>query len=269
MRIVCPVCGNYNAQCEWDMDSDGAAYTWITWHHYCPHCKYEVRKVDQWMYNYEDVEHCQLPDHRTPPSEGEGYRQTVQYALNRDINTRSPLQEEIDRLRVQLKEKLDKLELLELGQQASKEGGVFISYAHADQDVASKIASRFDSDRVSYWLDEKEIDVGQVIDKAISEGIQKSWAFLILVTPASIASRWVERELDEAAHEETLGKKIVLPVIAKIKSEDVPPRLRRKFYVDLTSDFEKGYTRLLRSIKRYQTAMRGNQTQIDQVGLSD
>lgn len=115
-----------------------------------------------------------------------------------------------------------------------------------------QIVDRFQIDGINYWLDDKDILVGQVIEKAISEGIQKSWFFLVVLTPISVSSRWVERELNEASHEEIEGKKIVLPVIANgLKLEQLPPRLRGKLYVDLTSNFEDGYEKLKRSITKY------------------
>jgi hypothetical protein len=132
-------------------------------------------------------------------------------------------------------------------------GGVFISYAHADSDIVDELAARLAADNINYWRDDKDLLVGDVIDKAISRGIQQSVLFLIVLTPASITSKWVERELDEAAHEEADGVKIVMPVVAKgLAREAVPPRLRRKLYVDISGSlFESGYGRLVHSIRRH------------------
>jgi hypothetical protein len=77
-------------------------------------------------------------------------------------------------------------------------GGVFISHSHADKDIVTELIHRFEKDSINYWLDDKELLVGQVIDKAVSAGIQENWLFLILLTPTSVRSAWVERELDEA-----------------------------------------------------------------------
>lgn len=104
----------------------------------------------------------------------------------------------------------------------------------------------------------KEILVGDVIDRAISEGIQKHSLFLVVLTPSSIASRWVQRELDEASHEAVERGKIILPVIAKgIGVGDVPGNLRRLKCADFNNNFKSSYDGLLRSIKlhlrRFQT----------------
>ena len=135
---------------------------------------------------------------------------------------------------------------------ASEKGGVFISYSQSDKGIVDKITDRFESDNIHYWRDEKDLLIGQVIDKAISEGIQRSWFFLVLITPNSIHSKWVEREFDEASHEEIEGKKIILPVIGNgMNPSELPARLRRRAYADLNQDFEYGYDKLKRSIYAY------------------
>lgn len=130
------------------------------------------------------------------------------------------------------------------------DGTVFISYSHKDRRFVDRLAARFSRDRIGFWLDEKEILVGDVIDRAISEGIQKNSLFLVVLTPSSIASKWVQRELDEAAHEATEGNKIVLPIIAKgLAVEGIPARMRRFKLADFNKNFDSSYSTLLRSIK--------------------
>jgi hypothetical protein len=62
-RIQCPKCGSTRATCNWASDSDGAAWTWITWTHNCPVCGHFASIETQWPYDFEDTEHCQLPEH--------------------------------------------------------------------------------------------------------------------------------------------------------------------------------------------------------------
>jgi hypothetical protein len=141
-------------------------------------------------------------------------------------------------------------ELAEFDERASKLGGVFISYSHDDKDVVDSLVTRLEGDNINYWRDEKDLLIGDIIEKAVSKGIQQSRLFLVVLTPRSVQSRWVERELDEAAFEEAEGRKVILPVLAKkLRSTDVPPRLRRIRHVDIGSNFESGYTQLIRSIR--------------------
>jgi len=76
--------------------------------------------------------------------------------------------------------------------------GVFVSYSHRDSEFVHLLTERFARDQIEYWRDEKDLLVGEVIDKAISDGIQRQALFLV-VSPASVSSNWVSRELDEAS----------------------------------------------------------------------
>jgi hypothetical protein len=142
---------------------------------------------------------------------------------------------------------------LELFVESQKNGGgVFISYSHADTDIVIQISKKFQEDNISHWIDEKDILIGEVIDKEISKGIQNNFLFLVVLSPSSIKSKWVEREFDEASYEEIEGKKFILPVVVNgLPDVDIPARIRRKLYVNLSNDFEAGYQKLRKSIVSY------------------
>lgn len=128
-------------------------------------------------------------------------------------------------------------------------GGVFISYSHADSAFVDQLTTRLASDHIEYWRDEKDILVGDVVDAAISRGIQTNALFLIVLSPVSINSRWVQRELDEAAHEATEGNKLLLPILANgLDINVLPARLRRFKCADFNSEFDRPYALLARSI---------------------
>lgn len=126
---------------------------------------------------------------------------------------------------------------------------VFISYSHKDSAFVDRLSERLISDSVAIWRDERDILVGDVIDRAISDGIQKNSMFLVVLTPNSISSSWVQREIDEAAHEAAEGHKIVLPIVTNgLSPLDVPARLRRLKCAEFGADFESAYGLLWRSI---------------------
>jgi transcriptional regulator with XRE-family HTH domain len=143
-------------------------------------------------------------------------------------------------------------DLADFDSKSDTAGGIFVSYSHVDADVVDAIAGRFEEDGINYWRDEKDMYVGEVIDQAISKGIQQSLLFMIVLTPASINSRWVERELNEASFETIEGRKVLLPVVAKdLRIGDIPPRLRSRLFVDLSANFDAGYARLRDSIRHH------------------
>lgn len=146
-----------------------------------------------------------------------------------------------------LQERLRELEARESS--SSVEGGIFISYCHDDGSFVDDLTSRLAKDKVTYWRDEKDLLVGEVIDAAISRGIQANALFLVVLSPSSINSSWVNRELDEAVHEATEGRKVLLPVlVAGLTTENLPPRIRRFKCADFNSSFSNAYSLLLKSI---------------------
>jgi hypothetical protein len=159
---------------------------------------------------------------------------------------------QLEKQEAQLRQQRIRLrELAEFDRQSNIVGGVFISYSHDDMDIVDALTRRLDADKINYWRDEKDLFVGEVVDKAISKAIQDSRLFLIVLTPKSISSKWVDRELDEAAHEETEGRKIILPVVKNLSPEQIPARLRRKLYVDMSKSFDDGYAKLAKSIRHH------------------
>jgi hypothetical protein len=244
-NIKCPICNDINATCETTVESDGINWTWVTWQHNCNHCGYSVKKVTQDPYNFENVSACPIPGHQDQASTPFFNELGIDHIINEDVN-KSELAAKIEELRV----RLSQLETFE--RDALENGGVFISYSHADKIFVERLTQNFNQDGIYFWLDDKDLLLGQVIDKAISEGIQKNWVFVSVVTPSSVSSKWVERELDEALHEEIEGRKIVIAVVTGgLKHEDFPPRLRRKKYVNLSYDFDAGYQELKKSIMVY------------------
>lgn len=73
-------------------------------------------------------------------------------------------------------------------------GHIFISYSRRDTAYARRLAARFVELDIPHWMDDR-IDYGdrwwRVIDKAIDD----SAAVVVVVTPDSTASEWVEREV--------------------------------------------------------------------------
>lgn len=145
-------------------------------------------------------------------------------------------------------------------------GRVFVSYAHTDGVFVDRLVARLEADGVVVWRDNNEILVGDDVDRTISAGIQNNMLFLIVLTPSSLNSAWVSRELDEASHEASTGNKVLLPVVTGgLSSSHLPPRIRRRRFVEFGSDFEGPYALLLRSIRGH--SRRGLQNQSQRPGI--
>ena len=101
----------------------------------------------------------------------------------------------------------------------------FISYSHADQTVAHKLAEDLRANGVDIWADFWDLQPGDsLVGKIFSEGIRDAQFFLILLSPSSTSSSWVRHELDTGVVRRLEGMTHLIPVI--IQSTDVPTALK-------------------------------------------
>jgi len=148
-----------------------------------------------------------------------------------------------------LQSQLDKLaQFISVSAENAK---VFLSHAHNDKPFVEKLHKDLEKRGIFTWYDNKDMDIGDIVSDAISEGIKQSWCFLIVVSPNSIKSKWVKYELDEAYDDHIRqGKKILPVLIGKISDDQIPSRLQKHLYADFrkTSDYEVSLEKLIRAI---------------------
>lgn len=123
----------------------------------------------------------------------------------------------------------------------------FLSYAHEDKDFAERIATELLKAGIDVKIDIWEIKPGDsLIQKIFVEGLSECDIFLILLSNASVRSKWVREELDYAMIKKIDGATRIIPLI-KEKCE-IPPPLRTLLWVDLSVDFNDGIRRVVKSI---------------------
>lgn len=118
----------------------------------------------------------------------------------------------------------------------------FFCYARKDSEIALKLASDLRTAGINVWLDQLDIFGGERWDDAIAEALKNCRGMVTLLSPSFLISRTVKDELSYALEE---GKKVI-PVI--VSSCEIPFRLRRVQYVDITADYDKGISKLLRAL---------------------
>jgi ferric-dicitrate binding protein FerR (iron transport regulator) len=128
----------------------------------------------------------------------------------------------------------------------------FISYSRADKEFAIKLARELRSSGYPIWLDQFDIPAGSRWDDEVERALRECSIFMIILTPASIASMNVKDEIGFAIH---YGKRI-LPIL--VEKCQVPLRLSRFQYVDFTmKSFEDG----IESAKQLLTSSMNESTQ--------
>lgn len=86
---------------------------------------------------------------------------------------------------------------------------IFISYSRRDQEFVTRLASDLDAHVAGVWFDQSTIQAGQKWQDEIMEGIRECKAFILVLSPDAMESRWVREEVNKALE---LGKTI-FPVI--------------------------------------------------------
>lgn len=72
---------------------------------------------------------------------------------------------------------------------------IFISYAHEDKLVAEFVSRRLLNGGVETWLDDTRLAAGAALPLEISEQIRRCSHFVVLLTPASVRSKWVSKSV--------------------------------------------------------------------------
>jgi len=116
-------------------------------------------------------------------------------------------------------------------------GKVFISHSSDDKAFVRKLMSALANERVDAWLDEREILPGGHIRKVVTEGLKKSSALVVVLSPSSVKSEWVRFELAQFLGIDD-GRRII-PILLGAKSDDLPAPFREiqdLNYIDFSNE---------------------------------
>jgi TIR domain len=127
---------------------------------------------------------------------------------------------------------------------------VFISHAAADKGIAKKIATVLEKENFKVWYD-RDILPGQNWADEIAKALRRSRAMIVLLTPASLGSESVLREIQYALGEETYSHRLI-PVIVgspeKLPKKDIPWILQSRSFQTITLPEHGGSDREIKRI---------------------
>lgn len=110
---------------------------------------------------------------------------------------------------------------------------IFISHTWKDKPFARRLASDLVQLGARVWIDEAEIKLGDSLIEKIRTGIDDVDYLAVVLSPDSVASSWVQREVDIAMTQEIEGKQVkVLPLL--YRDCDLPWFLKGKLYADFS-----------------------------------
>jgi hypothetical protein len=111
---------------------------------------------------------------------------------------------------------------------------VFLSHAAEDRALVERLAKDLMAAGIHVWYSEWEIGIGDSLRRKIDAGIDSATHFLVLLSPASLGSEWVQTELDAGLVNKISGACKLLPVLHEIEAHQVPATLRGLKWVRLT-----------------------------------
>jgi tetratricopeptide (TPR) repeat protein len=112
-------------------------------------------------------------------------------------------------------------------------GYSFVSYSSKDWPIVSKLVNALKGDRV--WVDKRTVELGDALPEKVESGIGGAASFILVLSKASLESRWVKYESHMAVirHLEDANFRIL---VLKIDECHVPLRFRPFLYADLSKD---------------------------------
>ncbi len=120
---------------------------------------------------------------------------------------------------------------------------IFISYSRKDIDFAKKLAGDLEKSNYDVWWDITDLRGGDDWVRSLPAAIESSQFFIIVLTPNSIKSEWVQKEYTQAL---TLRKKII-PIM--FESCDVPFALNTINFVNfINGQYADNFKNLLSAL---------------------
>lgn len=133
---------------------------------------------------------------------------------------------------------------------------VFFCYAHEDKDFADELAAQLVRNRVWVWLDRWELNVGDSLVERVQQAIERASAIIAILSPSSVGSRWVQRELSSAIYRTLSGKDLmILPVL--IEDCAIPSFVADRKYADFRTSFDEGLRVVLEALARVTSETQG------------
>jgi hypothetical protein len=126
---------------------------------------------------------------------------------------------------------------------------VFISHSSVDKPFVRNLATKLLAEGIPVWLDAWELNFGDSLLDRIYEGIENSGALLLVMSKNSIASGWVNRELNAAlTMEQRSGRIFVIPL--RLDDSSLPLKVDGRLYADFSSGFSASLAALTQTLRK-------------------
>ncbi len=124
---------------------------------------------------------------------------------------------------------------------------VFVSYSRQDSPFVTRLTDAIESSGKNVWIDTSGIEDTEVFPLKIRSAIESSDAFLFVISPASVASRFCEQEVDYAV---SLNKRLVPVLRTRVADDELPEPIRDRSWIpfEAETEFEGSLSRVLSAL---------------------
>lgn len=123
---------------------------------------------------------------------------------------------------------------------------LFLSHSSEDADAAERLATTLRDHGVPVWISTRNIIGAQQWQDEIGAALRRCDWFAVLLTPNSIKSMWVKRELMFALQQHRFDTKIVPVILHECDYDGFHWALSSFEVINFSSSLERGLTQLLR-----------------------
>ena len=129
---------------------------------------------------------------------------------------------------------------------ASRPKEIFLSHSSQDRLFVRRLTRVLKENHIRYWYSATHIRGARQWHDEIGKALSRCDWFVVVLTPASVKSTWVKRELLFVLNESRYNERIV-PLLRKpCRHSELSWTLSEYQFVDFTSDFDAGCTQMLR-----------------------
>lgn len=126
---------------------------------------------------------------------------------------------------------------------------VFLSYSYDEREHIDHIAQQLRAKGHYVWSDESSLKPGDVLWDTIRDAIDRATHYIVLVSPRSLASPNVQREIDHAYARSEQGKLRFIPAILFETPTIDDERITKHYYVRYDYNVDNMIAELLKGLE--------------------
>ena len=129
---------------------------------------------------------------------------------------------------------------------------VYVSHAHEDDNVAGVLRTLLSKAGFEVWDPAERVLPGDNWALELGKALQRAQVMVVLLSPAALASKWVQWEIEYALGDERFKGRLVPVVIRSVK--EIPWILEKLDVIRIELNPERQSRRVVEAVRRIENA---------------